>query len=108
MTIQALRRLGQRVRYKPGWQVTVHRGFKAPAEILLTAAGAVPDSDGSGRRFHVSFTEFIPIQDAWKMDQRAALRMILRLFDRAERHETREFLRVGRARPFDPHRRPTR
>ena len=59
MRIQALRRLVARVKYKPGWRVTAHLGFKAPAEVLLTARGSVLDSGDPSRRFHVYFTEFI-------------------------------------------------
>lgn len=102
MTRRALRQIVADVRVRPGWRVSVEKAFAQPPEAILVLRGRVPDSDGSGRRFHTEFVEFMP--DLSDLSPRAVLRRVLGLLDRAERHETREWLRYRGARPFDPHR----
>ena len=103
MTFKRLQRIMQDIRPRPGWRVRAERVFRGPADVLITVAARVKDSGGHGY-VEVGRVEFLGPERLKHLDERGALRLVLRLLDEAEAHETREWFRYKGTRPFDPHR----
>lgn len=94
MTAKTLAQHVAQVRYKPGWKF----GF---------------DGDRGMVCFYATFRAPNGFKPTWlsrwqetrRLTKAKVVRILWRLVLAAERHETGEFFRVGRQRPFDPHRR---
>lgn len=103
MTVDELRALVARITYKPNCRIYVEDGTDK-----LRVALHVEDSFAPKKGYiHISLSYPNPVcyLNTWREED--ALKWILGCVDDAERHETREWLKLDGVAIFDPHKEKT-